>query len=202
MKRMLKIVPALLLALSLMGCASPPASPAEEGGSGAAALEPLAESYYAGQGEPAFGKLRKHIFQELLGQWADGVVENPVWAYDTFARYAVLGPDLSPVGEETLYCCAFTAGDGKHGYVVLSYDPRDGGGLGKVELVETARPYDLRADLEGVSAALEGRELDLSTAEASRARLAGADGGAAEAIRITDGAGHDYLYGFAGSALL
>ncbi len=195
---------ALLLAVSLSGCAAPrasgpvgippdpPAATVREGAaSETAETGSLLRSYYEGQDSRAFQMLHKRIFSQLLGQWTDAAgfaAADPVWVFDSFTRYDILDPELQSIAtHEEVYCCGFSSPDGGCGYFVLSYD---GNSLCRLKTVETLYLYDLSANLEAVIAGLEGASFDLASVSATRVRLDDPDTGrSAEAIRFTDGAG-------------
>lgn len=157
-------------------------------------------SYYEGQSSRAYKMLQKSIFKNLIGGWTEEGISNPVWNYDSFARYEVLNRDLTGVEKDAeLYYCTFSADNGKCGYGVLAYH---GEGMSRVKVVETSYLYDLQANMEAISDALGKTELDPATARAVRVEVNGADAGEAEeAIRISDDKGHDYLYYFSDSSL-
>lgn len=155
-------------------------------------------SYYEGQSSRAYKMLQKSIFKKLIGGWTEEGISNPVWNYDSFARYEVLNRDLTRAEEEAeLYYCTFSADNGKCGYGVLAYHEE---GMSKVKVAETPYPYDLQANLKAISDALGKTELDPATAEAVRVEVKGAEE-AEEAIRFSDDKGHAYLYYFADSSL-
>ena len=179
------------MALLLIGCVGGASSAPQARDDTTALLE----SYYAGQDARAYGMLQKHIFENMLESWAEGL-ENPVWEFDSFTGYQMLDSGLEPEeGQGELYCCGFSADGGKTGYVVVQYQD-DGPSLRMVASAQTPYLYDLRANLEKVSAELEKAGVDLATAAASRVSVAGEEGRAGEAVRITDAAGHLYLYRF------
>lgn len=189
MKKVLSVLFPVLLAFALISCSAP-------GGASPDAEEAkLLDSYYAGQESQAFGMLQKSIFQRLIGGWTDESIQNPSWNYDSFARYDILNEDFtSSAGGQELYYCTFSASGGKSGYIVLSYD---GDSLSRVSAAETPYLYDLRSSLDEIAPQLEQAEIELSSAEALRVRIAAADGGQPEeAIRVTDQAGHTFLYYF------
>lgn len=183
MKRVLGIALSGFLLLSLSGCSDRGYDPS---------LEPIVASYYDGQNDRAYKMLHKSIFKKFLSGWTDDGIENPVYRYDTFARYEIVSPDAASAGSgETLYYCAFTADQGKFGYVVLSYN-RDG--LSKISVAETPYLYDLRENIDVIAAELSKTELDLSSSKATRVLLTDDNQNHLnEAILITDSQGHRAL---------
>lgn len=157
-------------------------------------------SYYEGQSSRAYKMLQKSIFKNLIGGWTEEGISNPVWNYDSFARYEVLNRSSTGAEEGAeLYYCTFSADNGKCGYGVLAYH---GDGMSKVKVAETPYLYDLQANIEAVSDALGKTELDPATARAVRVEVNGAaEGESEEAIRISDDKGRAYLYYFADSSL-
>lgn len=157
-------------------------------------------SYYEGKNSRAYKMLQKSIFKNLIGGWTGEGISNPVWNYDSFARYEVLNRNLTGTEEGAeLYYCTFSADNGKCGYGVLAYH---GEGMSKIKVAETPYLYDLQANIEAVSDVLRKTELDPATAEAVRVEIGGAAAGESEeAIRISDDKGHAYFYCFADSSL-
>lgn len=152
-------------------------------------LSSILNSYYSYNDTEAYRLVKSKALRRFLAQWTDASIVNPVWNYDSFTRYEGKYKGLD------MYYCTFTADNGKSYYIVLSYNPEDGGGLGKVRYGETAYNYDLRANLGDLAAKLSGTKVDLSTAVASRAQIADkSTGRSEEAIRITDDSGHSYIY--------
>lgn len=163
-------------------------------------MEPAVSSYYEGQESRAFKMLQKSIFKSLLDGWTGEEVAHPVWNYDSFARYEILNPDLTAAEEEEeLYYCTFSADNGKYGYGVFAYH---GDGMSKMKVAGTPYLYDLQANREAISGALQGTELDSATASAMRVEIKGADGEESrEAVRISDEKGHTYFYYFEDKSL-
>lgn len=190
MKRIFCMALLVLLAFPLIGCVGQSGGGAS-GGVPASGTEALLSTYYSGQTERAFDMLQKKIFGNMLDGWTDSGVENPEWNYDSFARYTVLGQDLTPVAsDKELYYCTYSAGQGKHGYVVMAYD---GDSLERVALVETPYLYDLRANLNEVAAGMEQAGIDAATATAARVQLAAPEENrTGEMIAITDANGGRY----------
>lgn len=72
--------------------------------------------------------------------------------------------ELTPQGDGDLYCCDFSADQGKFGCLVVAYN---GGSLSEVCAVEMPEIYDLRADLDEITSALAKTDLDFATARAA-----------------------------------
>lgn len=100
-------------------------------------LAALSNSYYEGQSSRAYEMVQKSIFKKLLlNGWLDEIsgMENARWNYDTFTKYTVLDRDPVPDEEQgELYCCTFSADNGRYGYIVISYS---GDGLSKIRALK------------------------------------------------------------------
>lgn len=167
----------------------------------ASELTTAIDSYYSAQNLRPYRMLQKSRLKGMLENgWLDNLegFENPMWNYDSFARYQILDDERKPVWQsEELYYCTFSADNGRQGYVVISYN---GSGMGRITAAETAYLYDLRADQERITAELLETELDLSTLSAVRVGLGSTgQGWSDEAILFTDGQERYYVYQFAES---
>ncbi|WMJ86602.1 M56 family metallopeptidase [Anaerocolumna sp. MB42-C2] len=148
-------------------------------------LASIFNSYYAYNDTDAYRLIKSKALKRFLNQWTTASIVNPVWNYDSFTKYE--GKDL--------YYCTFTADNGKYYYMVLKYQAEDGGGLSKVRYCETPYDYDLRANIDELTAKLSETAVNLSSAVASRVQAVNADTRSLfEAIRITDDSGHSYMY--------
>lgn len=192
MEKLIGLALAALLTLTPLGCAEQKPGAADGGDS-------ITASYYVGQEDRAYAMFQKNIFQNLADDWTGE--ETAAWNYDSFAKYEILDHAMGSVAkDEALYYCTYSAEGGKCGYVVLQYT---GDGISRFSLMETPYLYDLREALDELLPLLEDTELDLSTAVASRIKLVDTDKNRSdEAIRFTDEAGHEALYGLAEKALL
>lgn len=150
-------------------------------------LTTIINSYYAYNGTDAYRIIKSNALKRFLNQWTDSSIVNLVWNYDSFTKYE----------GKNLYYCTFTADNGKCYYMVLTYDPSEGGGLGKVRYRETPFYYDLRANIDIIAAKLRETQLDLSTTVASRAQLNGA-----EVIIFKDNSGKKYAFYFENSKII
>lgn len=136
----------------------------------------IVQSYYKGQKSGAYKMLQKKIFKKLLTQWVPSDITNPVYSYSTFSEYHISGSS-----KNNLYTCAFTADNGKYGFVVVSYD---GQSLSNKGVYITTRLYDLNANISAIEKKLNNTSINLSSATASRMRLDGD-----EVIYFTDSNG-------------
>lgn len=114
--KMKMITGAILLAMTLTGCSTKAEaknpSPAEH----------LVSTYYSGQESDAYRMFKKSIFKKMVSGWTGGELQNPVWNYDSFARYYILDQDLAPsMSDQELYYCTYSDDNDKSGYVVLLY---------------------------------------------------------------------------------
>lgn len=141
----------------------------------------ILNSYYSYNGTDAYRLIKSNALKRFLNQWTAASIVNPVWNYNSFTKYE----------GQNLYYCTFTADNGKTYYMVLRYDASDGGGLGKVRYSETSNYYDLRANIDVISAKLNETLLDLSTTVAYRAQLKGT-----ELIIFKDNSGKKYAFYF------
>ena len=149
----------------------------------------LRRSYYEGQDKRAFGMFQKNIFKKLINDWTCRNLKNAVWSYDSFAAYQMLDGDGNSLSDKELYYCTYCADEGQCGYIVLAYD---GGGLQRTSSAETSYPYDLDSNMEAVLAGLEANGIAPASARAARVGLTVGDN-IQEAIRITDGEGHECI---------
>lgn len=151
--------------------------------------ETLRSSYYEGQGKRAFGMFQKKIFKKLINDWTCSNMVNAAWSYDSFAAYQMLDEDGNSLSDKDLYYCTYSAEEGKCGYIIVAYD---GDSLQRISSAETSYPYDLDSNMEAVLAGLEETETDPTSARAARVSITmGED--TREAIRITDGEGHECI---------
>ncbi|MFW6678721.1 hypothetical protein ACOAOT_13765 [Lacrimispora sp. AGF001] len=141
----------------------------------------ILNSYYSYNGTDAYRLIKSNALKRFLNQWTAASIVNPVWNYNSFTKYE----------GQNLYYCTFTADNGRNYYMVLRYDASDGGGLGKVRYGETSYNYDLRANIDVISAKLSETQLDLSSTVAYRAQLKGA-----EVIIFKDNSGKKYAFYF------
>ncbi len=123
----------------------------------------IVQSYYKGQESGAYKMLQKKIFKKLLTQWVPSGITNPVYDYSTFSEYHISGSS-----KNNLYTCAFTADNGKYGFVVVSYD---GQSLSNKGVYITTRLYDLNANISAIEKRLNNTSINLSSATASRMRM-------------------------------
>ncbi len=121
----------------------------------------ILKSYYSYKETDAYRLIKSKALKRFLNQWTDNDIVNPVWNYGSFTKYE--GQDL--------FYCTFTADNGKYYYMVLRYDARNNGGLGKVRYSETPYYYDLKSSIVEIKDKLIETELDLSSTVASRAQL-------------------------------
>lgn len=143
----------------------------------------ILNSYYSYNDTDAYRVFKSNALKRFLNQWTDDSIVNPVWNYDSFTKYE--GQDL--------YYCTFTADNGKYYYMVLRYDAKNDGGLGKVRYSETPYYYDLRSNLEEIRCKLSETEIDLTSTVASRAQLVDADKNIYnEVILFTDANSNSY----------
>lgn len=114
--------------------------------------------------------------------------------YDSFTAYQL--PDSEsgylPSGTE-LYCCTYSADNGKYGFAVVAYE---GSGLSRICIEETPYPFDMKENIEDVMAELKKSGIDLSAASAARERINDGKQGVTEAVRITDREGNSCLLRF------
>lgn len=158
---------------------------------------PLLPSYYLPKDTRPYQIIQSRMLARMLDQWTEDTVVNPKWNLDSFTRYYSLNEAMEDTSEEELYYCTFSADGGKQYYMVLRYDPTDGGGLGKVSYSETPYPYDLQPNLAAVMAKLAETKIDLSTATATRVQVTEqTTNSPREAILVTDAQGETYLYYF------
>ena len=149
----------------------------------------LRSSYYEGQSKRAFSMFRKNIFKKLINDWTCEDLVNAAWNYDSFASYQMLDGDGNSLSDKDLYYCTYSADEGKYGYIIVAYD---GDSLRRISSAETSYPYDLDTGMEAVLAGLEETGMDPSSASAVRVGIiVGED--IREAIRITDGEGHECI---------
>ena len=101
----------------------------------------------------------------------------------------MLDEDGNSLSDKDLYYCTYSAEEGKCGYIIVAYD---GDSLQRISSAETSYPYDLDSNMEAVLAGLEETETDPTSARAARVSITmGED--TREAIRITDGEGHECI---------
>jgi len=211
MKKLTSVFLAGVLLLAALGCVK-----AYQKSSGSEAeFEAAAVSYYAGQDSRAYRMLNKSMFRQLLNLED---IQNARWNYDTFTEYTVLDRDPE-LTEEPLYCCTFSADDGRCGYLVVAYtgdalkridtvkmpylydflgnaDAITGDALRRIDTVETPYLYDFLRNTDAIREELGKTELDLSSAAASRVQFKDDQGVSAEGILFQDSAGREYLYHF------
>ena len=191
MKKLTSVLLAGVLLLAALGCVK-----AYQKLSGSEAeFEAAAASYYAGQDSRAYRMLNKSMFRQLLNNgWLEnlGDIQNARWNYDTFTEYTILDRDPE-LTEEALYCCTFSADDGRCGYLVVAYT---GDALRRIDTVETPYLYDFLGNADAIREELGKTELDLSSAAASRVQFKDDHGVSAEGILFQDSAGREYLYHF------
>ena len=217
MKKLTSVFLAGVLLLAALGCVK-----AYQKSSGSEAeFEAAAVSYYAGQDSRAYRMLNKSMFRQLLNNgWLKNLedIQNARWNYDTFTEYTVLDRDPE-LTEEPLYCCTFSADDGRCGYLVVAYtgdalkridtvkmpylydflrnaDAITGDALRRIDTVETPYLYDFLRNTDAIREELGKTELDLSSAAASRVQFKDDQGVSAEGILFQDSAGREYLYHF------
>ena len=191
MKKLTSVLLAGVLLLAALGCVK-----AYQKSSGSEAeFEAAAASYYAGQDSRAYRMLNKSMFRQLLNNgWLEnlGDIQNARWNYDTFTEYTVLDQDPE-LTEEPLYCCTFSADDGRCGYLVVAYT---GDALKQIDTVKTPYLYGFLRNADAIREELGKTELDLSSAAASRVQFKDDQGVSAEGILFQDSAGREYLYHF------
>lgn len=191
MKKLTSVLLAAVLLLAALGCVK-----AYQKASGSKAeFEAAAASYYAEQDSRAYRMLNKSMFRQLLNNgWLEnlGDIQNARWNYDTFTEYTILDRDPE-LTEEALYCCTFSADDGRCGYLVVAYT---GDALRRIDTVETPYLYDFLGNADAIREELGKTELDLSSAAASRVQFKDDQGVSAEGILFQDSAGREYLYHF------
>lgn len=151
--------------------------------------EALRSSYYEGQGKRAFGMFQKKIFKKLINDWTCKNMVNAAWSYDSFAAYQMLDEEGNSLSDKELYYCTYSADEGKCGYIVVAYD---GDSLQRISSAETSYPYDLDSGMKSVLAGLEETGMDPYSARAVRVSITVGEG-TREAIRITDGEGHECI---------
>ncbi len=207
MKKMSVTAISFLLVLMLAGCTNQKVSHTQDGddtiiapsvsisafkGPSVTDTAALVSSYYAGQDSRAFGMLQKNIFRNWVENWSKDAA-NPKWDFDTFTRYYVLDKEtMSAIGNGELYLCTVSGDNDRYGYIVVEYH---GDSLSRVSTADTLYPYDLKANLADISVLLDGTDIDMATAEAARVSIVDAESDRSkEAIRITDGRGHDFVY--------
>ena len=191
MKKLTSVLLAGVLLLAALGCVK-----AYQKSSGSEAeFEAAAASYYAGQDSRAYRMLNKSMFRQLLNNgWLEnlGDIQNARWNYDTFTEYTILDRDPE-LTEEPLYCCTFSADDGRCGYLVVAYT---GDALKRIDTVKMPYLYDFLRNADAIREELGKTELDLSSAAASRVQFKDDQGVSAEGILFQDSAGREYLYHF------
>ena len=191
MKKLTSVLLAGVLLLAALGCVK-----AYQKSSGSEAeFEAAAAFYYAGQDSRAYRMLNKSMFRQLLNNgWLEnlGDIQNARWNYDTFTEYTILDRDPE-LTEEPLYCCTFSADDGRCGYLVVAYT---GDALKRIDTVKMPYLYDFLGNADAIREKLGKTELDLSSAAASRVQFKDDQGVSAEGILFQDSAGREYLYHF------
>lgn len=146
-------------------------------------FESIFKSYYSYNETDAYRLIKSNALKRFLNQWTDDDIVNPVWNYESFTKYE--GQDL--------FYCTFTADNGKYYYMVLRYDGRNNGGLGKIRYSETPYYYDLKSSIDEIKDKLSETELDLSSTVASRAQLVDIDKNSFdEVILFKDDDGNSY----------
>lgn len=146
-------------------------------------FESILNSYYSYNDTDAYRLVKSNALKRFLNQWTDDSIVNPVWNYDSFTKYE--GQDL--------YYCTFTADNGKYYYMVLRYDAKNDGGLGKVRYSETPYYYDLRSNIDEIKDKLDETDLDFTSTVASRAQLVDKDKNCYdEVILFTDANSNSY----------
>ena len=135
----------------------------------------ILDSYYEGQNAPAFSYFQHSSIQKFLAMWVKEEtkdIESPQWNLDCFTEIKMLDHNLTTIYPgRSLYCCTFTDGANRCGYVILEYD-ETGPSVSNWGVTETTPdPYDLRANWAAIRASLQTTDLDLSTATASRVCL-------------------------------
>ena len=177
----------------------PAAGACVPGGEEAALPDCLLNSYYLSAQDPVYSYLQNKSIKRFLDMWFEYFIDGSAavtWNYDTLAPVQLLdhsfqslaGPDVR------LYTCTFTTGDGRCGYIIISYQPQ-GPAISKWSLNETTpHLYDLRANSAQIADALAQTDIDLSTATATRVEWMDTDKNRGDrVILFTDKNGGRYL---------
>ncbi len=158
----------------------------------------LLSSYYAAQNTSAFEYFQNESIQEFVAMWVKeetGDIDAPQWNYDSFAQITVMDHALEVSRpEEALYCCTFSNGVDRYGYLIFKYNEADPSisnwGVGET----TPYSYDLEANTPETAMALAKTDIDLATATAARVYLLDRENKRADqAICFIDGKGDRYL---------
>ena len=158
----------------------------------------IEDSYYAAQDTQAFEFFKRRSVQRFLAMWVKEEtkdIDSPKWNYDSFAQIQILDHDLKVSHpKEQFYCCAFSDGDKRQGYVIIKYNETESSMSNWGVTETTPHVYDLRANMEKIRENLEKTDIDLHTAKASRIYLYDKEKNRADqAVRFTDGKGDNYI---------
>lgn len=158
----------------------------------------ILDFYYEGQADPAFAYFQHTSIQRFAAMWVKKEIEDietPIWNFDSFTQISMLDHDfVESHPDEAIYCCTFSDGAGRFGYLIMKYDASDPS-LSNWGVQETTPYlYDLKANMKEIGASLLQTDIDLSTAKASRVYLFDREKNRAnQVIRFTDGKGDDYI---------
>lgn len=160
--------------------------------------ENILESYYAGRDDSAYEYFQHSSIQRFLAMWVEEEtkdITNPEWYLESFTKIRILDHDfVESKQDESLYCCTFSDGSGRYGYIIIKYNEEDPS-ISNYGVVETTPYlYDLSANQEEISAGLMKTDIDLSTATASRVCCFDREKKRADQIIcFTDGKGDQYI---------
>ncbi len=168
--------------------------------------ETMLSSYYEGQNDNAFSYFQHKSIQRFLAMWvreATGDIIDPKWNLDSFTRICILNHNFLQSHEnDRLYCCTFSDGADRCGYIILEYNDMDPSVSNWGVTETTPYQYDLKANMEEITECLLKADIDIETASASRVYLYDKDNKRADqVIRFTDGKGDNYICYFGTSPI-
>lgn len=167
-------------------------------------FEHILDSYYSAQKTSVYEYFQHKSIQKFLSMWVDaetGDMGDTDWKFDNFTDYKVLNHEMEPIRQDQqLYCCTFSNGVDRNGYIVFSYEESDPSIQNYGVTETTPYMYDLKANDSAILKGLKETDLDLSTGKASRLSwFDEKNKRSVEAVLFTDAKGNSYLCEFGDS---